>query len=261
MFTIPIATIVNSHWSHRLGGEFIYQVRNQCDVDQSVLSGNLCSVLNLSIHRTLFQDTNDSENNRGCLQVITLQEKNCVICFESVIETNCMSARCHAHHICFTCLNIYMKQPSYNHPINGMGRDSQCPYDGCSSLYNITDVMNNIDNEAEVKLKLHLELLPEKCGFPFKCQNCETVTLFDLTTNDDVTYVNCGGSKKNICLTCAVTIADALTSIRVKHNLDIITLQSGCECRGNLNPHLTGKWIFGNRLSTGWFNATLSSSC
>ena len=57
-------------------------------------------------------------------------------------------------------MNTYMSQPTYNHPINGLSKKFECPFDGCFHTFDIKAVSDFVDENVKQYLKKHIDSLP-----------------------------------------------------------------------------------------------------
>ncbi len=131
---------------------------------------------------------------------------NCMICFGTGQKSNFITSSCNRHYMCLDCLKEYMSQPSYNHPINNLGKKFICPFDGCRGIFNLSKVFDKLDEETQKKLNDHLNSLPETCGFPYTCGNCDHVNFLDLTDPGNQNEpINCQRCRHDICKNCCST--------------------------------------------------------
>ena len=130
----------------------------------------------------------------------------CIVCFDDGKKEDFITSSCNRHSMCRQCLNTYMKQPSYNHPINNLGKKFICPFDGCKGVYDLSEVYDKIDEDTKTKLNDHLNSLPESCGFPYTCGHCNHVNHLDITDpgnkNEPITCESC---QHDICKYCCAT--------------------------------------------------------
>ena len=219
-----------------------------------------------------------------------IQVKKCCVCMDEATET--ITSGCNRHHMCFECMDTYMRQPSENHPINTMTKLFQCPFDGCTATFDLNKVKQVIKPSTLSYLEDHLAKLSES-GMSLPCQACGYINKFDLCEPslfnqndprrrlafDTKQTMQCKGCARDICLKCAVTMdgdkgllpltkrqrTDGYTckTIRWDNNENpvSVSIRGGCECYGITLPAEVGPWSstpsFYNR--TGWFRCARRS--
>mgnify|MGYP001288179224 FL=1 len=147
-----------------------------------------------------------TEGIRVQRRIVDPSVTNCMICFESGLKKDFIASNCNRHYMCPECLKEYMSQPSYNHPINNLGKKFICPFDGCRGIFDMSKVFDKLDEETQKKLNDHLNSLPETCGFPYACGNCNHINFLDLTDPGNKNEpINCQSCRHDICKNCCCT--------------------------------------------------------
>jgi len=181
-------------------------------------------------------------------------QRSCMFCYE--VSTKVISSSCKNHFLCLDCMNTYMLQPSYNHPINGLSNKFECPFDGCFAKFDINAVSNFVDENVKEYLKRHIDSLPDKCGMPIFCQRCGSTTLFDLSENAH--DFECSACLSNVCLRCAVPFVTHIP-LKVKIQTQDVSISRGCLCHGIVDKISINGWTYGMKKTNGWFLANLSN--
>tara|TARA_B100001113_G_scaffold352168_1_gene352891 strand:+ start:178 stop:2139 length:1962 start_codon:yes stop_codon:yes gene_type:complete len=182
------------------------------------------------------------------------REERCIFCYE--YSTKVISSSCNNHFLCLDCMNTYMSQPAYNHPINGLSKKFECPFDGCFHTFDIKAVSDFVDENVKQYLKKHIDSLPEKCGMPMLCQRCGSINIFDLSESSH--DFECSECLSDICLDCAIPHVTH-TPLKIKIQNQDLLVSRGCLCEGIVDKISLNGWTYGMKKTNGWFLANLSN--